>query len=140
MKKFGKKYNLIKLEHLKEIFLSPEYPGFGCPNFRNLITTTLISNYFYFFFDNSKYTFLTYVNQKYQTCGPFIIKNMLVTCAKLLQDLITCHFYLKHSALSVCYFFPISVCYFIHSPFLTDLGKTLMFCSFPNIFSQELYS
>ena len=29
VEKFGKKTNLVKLELLKEIFLTPEYPDFG---------------------------------------------------------------------------------------------------------------
>ena len=139
MKKFGRKYNLIKLEHLKEIFLSPEYPGFGCPNFRNLITTTLISNYFYFFFDNSKYSFLIYVNQKYQRCGPFIRKNMLVKCAKLLQDLITCHFYLKHSALCLLLFS--NICLLLYPlTFPNRFRKNFNVLFLSKYFFTELYS
>ena len=33
--------------------------------------------------------------------------------------------------------FPMSVHYFTHSTFLEDLGKNLIFCFFPNIFSQS---
>ena len=38
-------------------------------------------------FENLKYPFLTYVNQKYQTQRTVHVLNKYVTCAKVLQDL-----------------------------------------------------